>query len=199
MKKKWISNTISLKYHNWDLIEDICQHLFRQWLCAEQATGHCPNQWWLTRLAPICVAWMKSFEFLIWFHWNMFIGVYWKYVSIGPDDCLMTNGQQAIIWASHSLIYWRIYASFQLRHFLFHIKISKKCVHLGIVENMLVLDIGANNGLAPIRRHGIIWTNDGRVYRPICVIWLKTYGFQTKCHIIMFIGAWLRIFLHWIR
>ena len=140
MKKKWISNTISLKYHNWDLIEDICQHLFRQWLCAEQATGHCPNQWWLTRLAPICVAWMKSFEFLIWFHWNMFIGVYWKYVSIGPDDCLMTNGQQAIIWASDSLIYWRIYASFQLRHFLFQIKISKKCVHLGIVENMLILE-----------------------------------------------------------
>ena len=71
---------------------------------------------------------------------KFFIGVYWKYVSIGPDGCLMTNGQQAIIWASDSLIYWRIYASFQLRHFLFQIKISKKCVHLGIVENMLILE-----------------------------------------------------------
>ena len=35
----------------------------------------------------------------------------WQYVIIVPDDGLVLNRQQAIIWTNDDLVYWRIYAS----------------------------------------------------------------------------------------
>ena len=43
---------------------------------------------------------MKTFEFHIKFNWNMFLGVYWQYVSIGSDKGLTPQRWEAIIWSN---------------------------------------------------------------------------------------------------
>ena len=55
---------------------------------------------------------MKKFEFLIKFHWNMLL-------SIGSDNGLVPNRQQAIIWCNVGMLYWHIYASLSLSELRF--------------------------------------------------------------------------------
>ena len=43
---------------------------------------------------------MKIVSFLLEFHWNMFMESKYQYDSIGSDDGLATNRQQAIIWTN---------------------------------------------------------------------------------------------------
>ena len=53
---------------------------------------------------------MKSFTFLL-NHWNLFLSVQLTKPSIGLDNGLVPNRQQAIIWPNAALIHWRIYAA----------------------------------------------------------------------------------------
>ena len=54
---------------------------------------------------------MKTWEFLINFTEICYLGSNWQYGSIGSDNGLVPDRQQAIIWTSDGLDYWRIYAS----------------------------------------------------------------------------------------
>ena len=42
----------------------------------------------------------------------------WQYVTIGLDNSLEPNRQQAIIWTSDGLVYLHIYASFGLNELI---------------------------------------------------------------------------------
>ena len=50
----WISIEISLNFFP-RVQSMICQHWFRSWLGAHQATNHYLNQWWLSLLTHICI------------------------------------------------------------------------------------------------------------------------------------------------
>ena len=66
-----------LEFH-WSLFPSVqlttFQRLFRQWLCAAQATSHYLNQWWLDYSRKICVTrpqWVKVYDQIINFHKNI--------------------------------------------------------------------------------------------------------------------------------
>ena len=44
----------------------------------------------------------------------MLFVVFWQYGSIGSDNGLALNRQQAIIWSNIGMLYWCIYVSFSL-------------------------------------------------------------------------------------
>ena len=45
-------------------------------------------------------SWRKMFEFRLKFHWILFQGSNWQYISIGLDNGLALNRRQAIIWTN---------------------------------------------------------------------------------------------------
>ena len=57
---------------------------------------------------------MKTFEFNYNFTWICSLVSNWQYGSIGSDNGLAPNRQQAIIWTNDCLGYWCIYASLSL-------------------------------------------------------------------------------------
>ena len=90
---------------------------------------------WLTHLPLVKMAaisqsifsdaflWMKSFVFLLKFHWNLFLRVQLTIVpSIVSDNGLVPNRRQAIIWTNADPVHWRIYVALggdKLRSLLF--------------------------------------------------------------------------------
>ena len=74
------------------------------------------------------------------FHWSLFLGVQWHYVTIGSDDGLAPSRWQAIIWIYDGLCYWHICASVGL----------SELTHCGLVTpwgDKDLVNIGSGNGL----------------------------------------------------
>ena len=57
--------------------------------------------------------WIETFDFQVKLHWNMFLGSNCQKYSIGFDNGLVPNRQQAIIWSNEDLISWCIYVSLE--------------------------------------------------------------------------------------
>ena len=56
-------------------------------------------------------SWMKTYEFLLRFHWSCFLRSNQQYSSINSNNSLAPTRWQAIIWSNGDLLCWRIYAS----------------------------------------------------------------------------------------
>ena len=63
---------------------------------------------------PNIFHWTKTFEFKKKLHWNLSLGSNWQWVSIGSDNGLVPNRQQAIIWTNDGPVYWYVYESLGL-------------------------------------------------------------------------------------
>ena len=59
------------------------------------------------------ISWMKNFLFWFTFHWNLLLRIQWQYRSIGLDNGLAPNSQQAINLTNADPIHWRIYAALE--------------------------------------------------------------------------------------
>ena len=56
-------------------------------------------------------SWMRTFVFLIKFHWSLFLRLQLTKTSIGLDNGLALNRRQAIIWTNADPVQWHIYTS----------------------------------------------------------------------------------------
>ena len=80
--------------------------------------------------------------------------------------------------------------------FYFGSNFAEICSHW---YNQQFSSIGSDNGLAPNRRQAIIWTNDGLVYRRICVPrsgWFQTAPGAVRCYLF---PSNLTVFMWFIR
>ena len=78
-----------------------------------------------------------------------------RYVSIGSDNGLVPERQQAIIWTNAVLVYWCIYPLHGLGDLTHWGRVTHICVSKQTI-------IGSDNSLSPDQRQAIIlWTNAG--------------------------------------
>ena len=97
---------------------------------------------------------------LIKFHWSLFLRAQLTKPSIGLDNGLVSNRQQAIIWTNADLIHWHIYAALGVDElmfvFLYHLRYTawhESCDAIVMGESAhstLVAD-----GLSPTRHQDI--------------------------------------------
>ena len=78
------------------------------------ALTHLPHPSW-TKWPPLCRQFcqcqMQNFVFCSKSHLSLFLRVDWQKPSIGWDNGLVPNKQQAIIWTNAEPIHWRIYVA----------------------------------------------------------------------------------------
>ena len=122
---------------------------------------------------------MKSFIFILKFHWSLFLNSNWQYLSIGLDNGLALN---RLTWFSD----FSALGGDELTHWgrVTHICISK------------LTTIGSDNGLLPGRCQAIIWTNAGiLLIRPLgtnfneMLIEIHAFSFK-KMHLKMLSVKW---------
>ena len=104
---------------HWNLFPGVqltkCQHWFRQWLDAEQATSHYLNQCWPSSLTHIYAAQVGRSINTQWPEQNV------RYFAAGIVKCIFLNGN---VWISHGMCSsWQINKGredgFALNHVLY--------------------------------------------------------------------------------
>ena len=86
---------------------------------------------------------LNVLEFWIKFHWNVFLGSNWQYVSIGSGCGLMLNR-------------WQVNTGTNVDCCMASLRLNE-LTHLPLVPHICIsVSIGSDNGLSPVRRQAII-------------------------------------------
>ena len=97
-------------------------------------------------------SWMKTYEFQLKFHWNMFLnGLIDNKSALVQIMASHRTGNKRIIWSNNDPVHWP--GLNELIHW-------DRVTDIYICVRKLTI-IGQDNGLSPGRRQAIIWTNAG--------------------------------------